>query len=71
MKLIATVNYYQEHFNKTVGLTIPEYWEVEVTDLPQADCLYGTSQDGERDAINDLIDQLKSKKLTGTLKIAR
>ncbi len=71
----------EEYFNRTCYATIPESWEAELTlndkilDLLDANNdythlrIYGSSQDSEQDAVDDLISQLKELKLTGTLKV--
>ncbi len=83
-KLTVLVRHSEEYFNTVCQATIPEYWEAEVVNIPEALLerfeanndhthlrLYGTDQFSEKAAIKDLVDELQKASITGTLKIIR
>lgn len=82
-KLVVNVyiNHTPGHFNPTCYCNIPEYWEAYADMSEQLIeamggknlehqhlSLYGTSQDSAKDAVLDIVGQLKGMGLTGVVR---
>lgn len=67
MKLTVNVSYIPQHFNRIALCLIPATWTAETFDVPGAYRVYGMDQFSSTEAIKDLIGQLKTKGLSGTL----
>lgn len=85
MKYDVNITHSIAHYNPGLNAHVPEYWtaDLKVTDEIRDffnvrdsfefdhNCFYGTSRLSEKEAINNLIRQLKGYGFSGILKIHR